>query len=107
VTDDVKRQPVDAGGVPAEWITAPGAAKERVIYFLHGGGYSGFRTQGTDIGVSLPDVPERVAHSGIIASHRLPTAYPPLTRLLASTALTKIMWGFMLEKILITFNSFF
>jgi hypothetical protein len=26
VADYVKRQPVDAGGVPAEWITAPGAA---------------------------------------------------------------------------------
>ncbi len=39
VPDDVTREPVDAGGVPAEWIAAPGAAPERVIYHLHGGSY--------------------------------------------------------------------
>jgi monoterpene epsilon-lactone hydrolase len=37
--EDVRREPVDAGGVPAEWITTPGAMDERVIYYLHGGGY--------------------------------------------------------------------
>jgi len=37
--EDVRCQAVDAGGVPAEWITAPEAADERVIYYLHGGGY--------------------------------------------------------------------
>jgi len=37
---DVIRQAVDAGGVPAEWITAPGAQQEKVIYYLHGGGYT-------------------------------------------------------------------
>lgn len=37
---DVIRQVVDAGGLPAEWITAPGAQKEKVIYYLHGGGYT-------------------------------------------------------------------
>jgi acetyl esterase/lipase len=31
-------QPVSAGGVPAEWVTPPGAS-ERVIYYLHGGGW--------------------------------------------------------------------
>jgi acetyl esterase/lipase len=36
---DVKSQPVDAGGVPAEWLTAPGAREDRVILYLHGGGY--------------------------------------------------------------------
>ena len=30
---------VDAGGVPAEWIVAPGAAADRAILYLHGGGY--------------------------------------------------------------------
>ena len=39
VAEDVKCETVDAGGVPAEWITAPGASHERVIYYLHGGGY--------------------------------------------------------------------
>jgi len=36
---DVCCAPVDAGGVPAEWITTPGVVPERVIYYLHGGGY--------------------------------------------------------------------
>ncbi len=31
--------PVDAGGVPGEWIAAPGASSERTLYYLHGGGY--------------------------------------------------------------------
>ncbi|MEY2451864.1 MAG: epsilon-lactone hydrolase [Acidimicrobiaceae bacterium] len=31
---------VDAGGVPAEWIVAPAADADRVILYLHGGGYS-------------------------------------------------------------------
>jgi len=36
---DVRCEPVDAGGVPAEWITTPGVNTERVICYLHGGGY--------------------------------------------------------------------
>jgi len=39
VGEDVRREKVDAGSVPAEWIAAPGAAGRRVIYYLHGGGY--------------------------------------------------------------------
>jgi acetyl esterase/lipase len=30
---------VDAGGVPAEWVTTDESVEERVIYYLHGGGY--------------------------------------------------------------------
>jgi monoterpene epsilon-lactone hydrolase len=40
VPTDVRCEPVSAGGVPAEWITAPGVNTERVIYYLHGGGYA-------------------------------------------------------------------
>ena len=40
IPDDVTREPVDAGGVPAEWIAAPGTDADRVIYYLHGGGYA-------------------------------------------------------------------
>ncbi len=40
VPPDVRREPVDAGGVPGEWIVAPGAEDERVIFYLHGGGYT-------------------------------------------------------------------
>jgi monoterpene epsilon-lactone hydrolase len=37
--DDVTFEPVDAGGLPAEWVTALGARRENVILYLHGGGY--------------------------------------------------------------------
>jgi acetyl esterase/lipase len=36
---ETKCTPVSAGGVPAEWIAGPGAADDRVILYLHGGGY--------------------------------------------------------------------
>ncbi len=39
LAEDVRCEPVDAGGVPAEWIEAPGVADEHVIFYLHGGGY--------------------------------------------------------------------
>ncbi len=39
LAEDVRCEPVDAGGVPAEWIATPGAAVEHVIFYLHGGGY--------------------------------------------------------------------
>jgi monoterpene epsilon-lactone hydrolase len=37
--DGVIGTPVDAGGVPAEWIDPPGGATDRVVLYLHGGGY--------------------------------------------------------------------
>lgn len=36
---DVKCEPLSANGVKAEWITAPGAAADRAVLYLHGGGY--------------------------------------------------------------------
>jgi epsilon-lactone hydrolase len=36
---EVKCEPVDANGVKAEWITATNAAPDRVVLYLHGGGY--------------------------------------------------------------------
>lgn len=36
---DAESQPVRAGGVPAEWVSVPGAAHHRAILYLHGGGY--------------------------------------------------------------------
>lgn len=36
---DVTVTEVDAGGVPACWFTVPGADADRVLLFLHGGGY--------------------------------------------------------------------
>jgi len=37
---DAKCEPVDAGGVPAEWVAAPGIDAERAVLYLHGGGYA-------------------------------------------------------------------
>jgi acetyl esterase/lipase len=39
VAPDVTVNKVDANGVPAEWIAAPGADTSRAILYLHGGGY--------------------------------------------------------------------
>jgi acetyl esterase/lipase len=39
IPDDVTVESVDASGVPAEWVVPPGAAEDRVILYLHGGGY--------------------------------------------------------------------
>jgi epsilon-lactone hydrolase len=39
IPDDVLVTEVDAGGVPAHWLAAPGAGAGRVLLFLHGGGF--------------------------------------------------------------------
>ena len=36
---DVQCERVSAGGVDAEWVCAPGAANDRFVLYLHGGGY--------------------------------------------------------------------
>jgi len=37
---DAKVEKVDAGGVPAEWVAAPGFDGTRAVLYLHGGGYA-------------------------------------------------------------------
>jgi acetyl esterase/lipase len=39
VASDVQCEPIEAAGVGAEWIVPPNAAQDRVILYLHGGGY--------------------------------------------------------------------
>ena len=39
VPSDVTVTEVDAGGVPADWVLAPGADPNRRLLYLHGGGY--------------------------------------------------------------------
>ena len=36
---DVKCKPTIAGSVPAEWITTPNSESQKVVLYLHGGGY--------------------------------------------------------------------
>lgn len=37
---DAKCEKIDAGGVAAEWVKAPGCTPERAVLYLHGGGYA-------------------------------------------------------------------
>ncbi len=39
LASDIVCQPVQANGIPAEWVTAPEAENDRVILYLHGGGF--------------------------------------------------------------------
>jgi epsilon-lactone hydrolase len=39
IPEDVEVEEVDADGVHAFWVTAPGADTDRVVLYLHGGGY--------------------------------------------------------------------
>jgi monoterpene epsilon-lactone hydrolase len=39
VPEDVRFEPIEIGGLQAEWAEAPGAAADRVLLYLHGGGY--------------------------------------------------------------------
>src|SRR5262245_52958251 len=39
IASDITCEKVDAAGVPAEWVVAPGAERERALLYLHGGGY--------------------------------------------------------------------
>jgi monoterpene epsilon-lactone hydrolase len=38
--EDVTVTDVDAGGVPAHWLVPPGANRDRVLLYVHGGGYT-------------------------------------------------------------------
>ena len=40
LASDVRRMPVDCGGVAAEWLTVPSSRDERVILYLHGGSFA-------------------------------------------------------------------
>ena len=39
VAEDVTCEPVEMGGISAEWINVPGASEDRILFYLHGGGY--------------------------------------------------------------------
>jgi phosphinothricin tripeptide acetyl hydrolase len=38
--DDITWEPLDAGGVPAEWVTPAECESSRVVVYFHGGGYA-------------------------------------------------------------------
>jgi len=39
VASDIQCKPVDANGVPCEWVVAPGVDQRMALLYLHGGGY--------------------------------------------------------------------
>ncbi len=39
IPESVKYTPVEAGGVPSEWVEWPGAPEDSAILYFHGGGY--------------------------------------------------------------------
>jgi acetyl esterase/lipase len=49
VPDDCATASVDAGGVPAHWVCAPGSTPDRRVLYLHGGGWvaGGFGSHGS------------------------------------------------------------
>ena len=39
VAEDVVCETVEMGGIPAEWISTPESSEDRILFYLHGGGY--------------------------------------------------------------------
>ena len=56
--DDLIEEPVDADGVPALWVSAPGVSEDRVLLHFHSGGYvmgsaQGYREHLLMFGIAL------------------------------------------------------
>jgi epsilon-lactone hydrolase len=72
--DDVQREEIDAGGVPAVRLTPPGAKRGRVLMYLHGGGL----ILGSPAAVATPVAhAARVGHAGaVLPRYRLAPEHP-------------------------------
>ena len=85
--DDIACEEVGAGGVPSEWVTAPGADADRIMLYLHGGGYiiGSPRTHritcarlSREAGVRVLDVGYRLAPRKTRSRRLWRTLWPPI-----------------------------
>src|SRR5262249_38652553 len=68
---DIKLEPIDANGVPAEWSLAPGSDASKGFLFFHGGGYcSGSVVSPRRLGTEDGRAGGAHARSGLPASAR-------------------------------------
>ncbi|MFI5426652.1 alpha/beta hydrolase [Aeromicrobium sp. UC242_57] len=72
--EDAVSESVDAGGVPAYWVSAPGAAPSRVVVLVHGGGWTmgsakGYRELGYRISAASD-------HRVLVVDYRLAPEHP-------------------------------
>ena len=70
----VRVEPVDAGGVPAEWMVPPGAMDARVILYLHGGGY--VIGSPTDYRALVPRIAHVAEARALVLDYRLAPEHP-------------------------------
>jgi acetyl esterase/lipase len=74
VDPDVRRTPVDCGGVAAEWIEVPESRPERVLLYLHGGAFM-FRFPATHAGL-VARWCRRLGARALMVDYRLAPEHP-------------------------------
>ena len=95
---DVRYEPVDAGGVRAEWTVAPNADANRTLVYFHGGAY----TAGS-IGSHRPLATELSRAAGVRVlnvEYRLAPEHPHPAAVEDAVAVTRFLWkqGFVPER---------
>ncbi len=101
----VARQPVSAGGVPCEWLIPEGSPGDRVLLYLHGGGFVyGQTLPHLEMGAYLA---RKLAVRVMMVDYRLAPAYPFPAAL--ADCVTAYRWlrkqGFLERKIAIAGDS--
>ena len=70
----VVREPVDCGGVPAEWVSVPESRPERILFYLHGGSFA-FRFPNTHAAFAAR-LCRRLEARALIPDYRLSPEHP-------------------------------
>ncbi len=81
---ETRIEPVDADGVPAVWISSPGANQDNALLYLHGGGYyNGSLTTHQGLAASIAgkaNVPLLLIDYRLAPEHPFPAAVEDATR---------------------------